>query len=243
MYSNKLKKLIHCFGNERNIINIDEVCNMIKVSDIDLIPINTHKVYEFKDWKDIHIGYGDACWAKLEKEIDVSKKEPVWNINLPTTAKQAIERINYIVDSWGSKAIKLEVLTPDYKVSVNNEVIKVIERFKDSNLEIWPLLTPNYEDAKRCIKLGCKLLRIMGTPIASGKGLTEESIKVVKKLKEDYPEIKIMLDGGIGNVDDFIKAIDIGCDCVLVNSCLFVDKTKKPHEKLAEFVKASNLYE
>lgn len=243
MYYQNLKKLIHCFGNERNIINVEEVANMIEVSKINLIPINTHKVFLFNDWKDVHIGYGNANWNNLSKIINLDGKEPVWNINLPTSSEEAIKRIDYIVGSWGKKAIKLEVLTPDFRESVNKEVIKVVEHFKDSDLEIWPLLTPDYEDAKKCIELDCKILRIMGTPIASGNGLTEKTIDVVRKLKQDFPDIVIMLDGGIGTVEDFKQSIDCGCDCVLVNSCLFFDKNKKPHEKLKEFVEAENFYD
>jgi thiazole synthase len=39
----------------------------------------------------------------------------------------------------------------------------------------------------------------------------------------DCSPVPLMLDGGVGRVDDVLSAIHLGFDSVLINSCLFAN--------------------
>lgn len=222
MISESVPRLIHCFGNEKNQINLEMVKKMILASRNNIIPINTHNIDGIEEWDLLPIGYGNANWRSLSKIMDLSEKIPVWNINLQTTAEEVIRRTLRVVDMGGKRAVKLEVLDDTHTCSNNKEVIKATEVLVNNyNLEIWPLIAPDKTTIDRLLELKCPMIRILGSGIATGNGVSKESIEMLKYIKGKNKKTKVMLDGGIGCSRDVYIALINGFDSVLVNSYLY----------------------
>lgn len=217
----KVPRLIHCFGTEKNIVNIDMVVEMIKKSKNNIIPINTHNIWSIDNWKLLPIGYGNANWEKLSQKLDVNNLIPVWNINLQTTSQEVIKRTRKVVEIGGKKAIKLEVLDSNHKWSNNEEVIKSVKELSKDGLEIWPLIAPNKQTIDKLIEYQCPIIRLLGSEISSGKGFSKDTVDALKYIKEKSFCTKVMLDGGVGCEKDVYSALINGFDSVLVNSYLY----------------------
>lgn len=229
----KVPRLIHCFGNENNIVSIDMVIEMLKNSKNVIVPINTHNIDTVQEWDLLPIGYGDANWRELSKRIDTSNLTPVWNINLQTSANEVIRRTLKAVEMGGKKAVKLEVLDSNHKWSQNSEVVKATEELMKQGLEIWPLIAPEKETIDKLLTVGCPMIRILGSEISYGNGISEKAISALKYIKSKS-NIKVMLDGGVGKAEDVYKALIEGFDSVLVNSYLF--KEHSPADELYKIV-------
>jgi thiazole synthase len=85
--------------------------------------------------------------------------------------------------------------------------------------------------AKELVDAGCPLLRVMGGPIGSGAGIADEAA---------FAEccnlgVPVVLDGGIGAVEDYLTARRLGAAGCLVNSMLF-EQGLPPSKVLGDFV-------
>lgn len=230
-------KLLHCFGSRETIkVTPQMAAQMIIASEIKEIPINTHNIDIIKDWKDLPIGYGNASWNTLSNYLDLSNYKPLWNINLPQNAKEAVDRVKKVIDLGGNRPVKFEVLDSTLKWSNNEEVIKAVKKLVAKNIEIWPLIAPDYNDFLTLQNLGCPLIRIMGSPISSNNGITSKYIPVINQIITNK-NCQIMLDGGVGSLNTVKQAINVGFDHVLVNSWLFSDNND-PIELLKSIKKA-----
>lgn len=232
-------RLIHCFGNEKNKIGVDEVVRMIKASHNHIIPINTHNIEEINNWEDLPIGYKDACWRKLKNSMDVDGLIPVWNINIQNSYEKAIAHAERAIELGGAKAIKLEVLNSELNWSDNEQLIKAAEYLSNKGYEVWPLLAPDENCVDRLVEIGCPMIRLMGSKIASGDGISSKAVEVLKYAKSKYPHVKIMLDGGVGCSADVYRALIYGFDSVLVNSYLFGLQIS-PSQELSNIVEVKN---
>jgi thiazole synthase len=154
------------------------------------------------------------------------------NINLQTSAKLAYEKTKLAYDMSGERLIKLEVLGGDYKHSNQNEIVvaaRDIIRW-NSSLNVYPLLENDLLTAKKLIDVGCKLLRVMGSGIGTGEGIKD--IKTLAKICE--LGVPVIIDGGIGSLDDAKQALEVGVDGILVNSMLF-EQIEPPEVVLKDF--------
>lgn len=100
-----------------------------------------------------------------------------------------------------------------------SELILAYQMLKniDESLEVLPLIDNDYEIAAKLVGMGCPLLRVMGSNIGGCKGIiNKDTFKKICSLG-----VSVVLDGGIGHVDDAIESLSLGAEGVLVNSMLF----------------------
>ena len=226
-------KVYHCFGTEKSFnVSIEEAARMIEVSQIKKIPINTHAIDTVNSWKDLPIGYGDATWNKVSEVIELTECEPVWNINLAHTTEEAIERVQKVTSLGGVRNIKLEVLDEENKWVQNAQVLEATKLLRQEGYNIWPLIRPEFAIFKELSQMGIELIRIQGSAISSGKGISDEFRDIFKQIIK-FKKCPVMLDGGIGGIQDVEQIFKLGFDYVLVNSCLFKEG-KSPHIILKE---------
>lgn len=226
-------KVYHCFGTEKGLrATVEEAAKMIEASGINRIPINTHLIDSVKDWKDLPIGYADATWNKVSELVDLSDCEPVWNINLAQTTQEAVSRVQKVSAMGGARNVKLEVLDKEHKWVQNAQVLEATKILQQEGFNIWPLIRPELAIFEELNEMGVELIRVQGSAIASGGGITEEYRDIFEqiiKMKKCY----VMLDGGIGGMKDVEQIFKLGFDYVLVNSCLFKGESA-PHIVLKE---------
>lgn len=229
--------LFHCFGSlSSHRVDTATAVSMLRSSGTQYLAINTHNMDVHNHWKDFTIGYGDASYRSVMEHFSPDELTPVLNINLPTSAQEAVERTQKAHEPSGINIIKLEVLSPDHLLVVNAEVLAAVKTLsKNSDLDIWPLMTPDLNLFKNYVDLGCTMIRVMGSPIGSRKGIDPAWKPIIEQMIAYCPDsVKMMLDGGVGSGSDVENGIKMGFDCVLVNSCLFKEPFT-PAEDLAKF--------
>ena len=215
-------KLLHCFGTEKGPkVSPQKAAEMILASGITQIPINTHNIDNVSDWRDLSIGYGTASWNMVSEYIDLSSCTPLWNINLPQSAREAILRTEKVVKLGGLQPIKFEVLDKTLSWSCNTEVLHAVDYLVNTEkFEVWPLIAPELETFYRLEEWGCPVIRLMGSPIGSQRGILNENLTIIKSILWDKTA-DVMLDGGVNSIETVLAAFNFGFDSVLVNSWLF----------------------
>lgn len=147
------------------------------------------------------------------------------NINvLPNTAgchsaKEAITTAQMAREVFGTNWIKLEVIGDQYNLQPDPfETVKAAEVLIKEGFEVFPYTTDDLVVAKRLADVGCNILMPWGSPIGSGQGLMNPSN--LKAIRKQFPELKLIVDAGIGKPSDATEAMQLGYDGVLLNSAI-----------------------
>lgn len=214
-------RLWHCFGNEDNHIGIETIQELLAASHSNVLPINTHNLTAANGKKGLQIGYGNVTYDELRRYLQVSGMVRMLNINLQVTVDAAVKKAQLAFELSGEPVLKLEVLTESRRTSNDSAVVEAYKRLMEWNpkLIIMPLLSASYRHASQLVESGCPLLRVMGSPIGSCRGI------------DDYAEfqqicglgVPVVLDGGVGSPEDFRRALEAGAQGVLINSVLFAN--------------------
>jgi thiazole synthase len=214
--------LFHCFGAKpEHRVTPELAARMLRASRCRHLAVNTHAIDEVATGDDLSVGYADATLGKVRALMapDVLV-EPVLNINHPTSAAEAVARTRRAVELTGIKIIKLEVLDRSLTLSANDEVVAAARTLIQDGLEIWPLISADVVAYQASVDLGATMVRVMGSPIGARRGIGPDARAAIVEILRRH-DVPVMLDGGIGSVEDVRDALGLGFDSVLVNSCLF----------------------
>jgi thiazole synthase len=231
-----LDRFWHCFGTEKHRAPIDLIIELLRTSGTNILPINTHHLDERRDRSALEHGFAGVRYDALGERMDLSRYIKMLNINLRTTADEAVKTAKIAFDMTGERVIKLEVLQPRLRRSCDHDVVEAARRLIawEPSLVVLPLMSCSVDTANAAVDAGCPLLRVMGSPISSGNGIAAESV---------FAEIcslpiPVVLDGGIGQTTDIERAAALGADGVLINSVLF-ETGRPPVAVMAEFAGAA----
>ena len=214
-------RLFHCFGGEDTKLNLDLIVDLIKESETEFIVFNTHNICNVKRKGDLSVGFSSITLSEINERIDLSKYTLLNNINHAKNWKEAVERAVRSFEISGNKIMKLEVLNDDLKTSNDKEVVKAAEALVKKGFEVMPLISCDMNVAKKLEAVGCCLIRIMGSPIGSMRGL--DNVQTADAIFKEI-EIPVIIDGGIGTPQHVIEAMSLGAYGVLVNSSLFASR-------------------
>jgi thiazole synthase len=233
-----LVPIFHCFGTDHSQVTVDTgtAVEMLRTSGCRYLAVNTHTVDAISDGDDLPVGYGDATFGSVRNAFAPHELSPVLNINMPTSAEEAIERTRRAHLLTGIRTIKLEVLDPGQRLAVNDAVVDASRELVAGGFEVWPLITPDLDAALELEAMGCSLIRVMGSEIGSGEGIDPRWCDTIDHILEGVA-VPAMFDGGVGSPLHATEALAMGFDSVLVNSCLFAG-TRGPLDELGRFVAA-----
>jgi thiazole synthase len=215
--------LYHCFGaTPAHQVDARQATDMLAASQCPYLAVNTHSIAGITRGDDLPVGYASATLGSVRARLGArSPVRPVLNINHPTTAREAVDRARRAVELTGIMVIKLEVLDDSLTVSRNEAVVDAAQTLvAEDGLEVWPLITPAAATFAACVAAGSSLVRVMGSPIGSRRGIDAERRAVLTELLAGAT-VPVMLDGGVGGAGDVLEAQRMGFSSVLVNSCLF----------------------
>jgi len=160
-------------------------------------------------------GGGNNFWDII-KELDIHV--------LPNTAgchsaKEAITTAQMAREVFDTNWIKLEVIGDQYNLQPDPfETVKAAEVLIKEGFEVFPYTTDDLVVAKRLADVGCKILMPWGSPIGSGQGLMNPNN--LKAIRKQFPELKLIVDAGIGKPSDAVEAMQLGYDGILLNSAI-----------------------
>jgi thiazole synthase len=135
------------------------------------------------------------------------------------SAKEAITTAQMAREIFDTNWIKLEVIGDQYNLQPDPfETVKAAKTLIKDGFEVFPYTTDDLVVAKRLADVGCKIIMPWGSMIGSGKGLMNPDN--LKAIREQFPELKLIVDAGIGKPSHATEAMELGYDGVLLNSAI-----------------------
>jgi thiazole-phosphate synthase len=128
------------------------------------------------------------------------------------TAQLARESLN---TNW----IKLEVIGDDETLFPDTvELLKAAERLLNDGFIVLAYTNDDPITCKKLYNLGCHAVMPLASPIGSGMGIRNPyNLQIIR---EQLPDIPLIIDAGIGTASDAAIAMELGYDGVLLNTAI-----------------------
>ena len=110
--------------------------------------------------------------------------------------------------------VKLEVIGDELSLLPDVvELVEAAEALVARGFTVLPYTTGDPVLASRLVDLGCAAVMPLGSPIGSGRGIADPYAIEAVRAAVDVP---VVLDAGIGTASEAARAMELGCDAVLV---------------------------
>ena len=150
--------------------------------------------------------------------LDWDKYQILPNTAGSKTAAEAVFTARLAREVTGSDWIKIEVI-PDPKYLLPDPIgtLEAAELLIKDGYVCMPYIGADPVLAKRLEDLGCATVMPLGSPIGSGRGvLTAEEISIII----EQSSVPVVVDAGLGVPSDASLVMEMGADCVLVNTAI-----------------------
>ena len=129
-----------------------------------------------------------------------------------TTAKMAREVFE---TDW----IKLELIGDDGTLQPDPiGLVKAAEALLDDGFTVFPYTTEDLVVARYLVEAGCEILMPWGAPIGTGQGIQHPDR--LARMRQTFPDVQLLVDAGIGAPSHAARAMELGCDGVLLNTAI-----------------------
>jgi thiazole synthase len=144
------------------------------------------------------------------------------------TARDAVRTAQLAREAFETDWIKLEVIGDDRTLFPDAvELVDAAESLVEDGFTVLPYANDDPILARRLEEAGCAAVMPLGSPIGSGMGIRNPyNIQIIV----EGAAVPVILDAGIGTASDAARAMELGCDGVLLSSS--VAKAKDP-ERMA----------
>jgi len=118
----------------------------------------------------------------------------------------------------GHNLVKLEVLGDEKTLYPNiTETLIAADELVNDGFDVMVYTNDDPIVAKRLEEIGCAAVMPLASLIGSGQGISNPAN--IKLIIEEA-QVPIIIDAGIGCASDAAKAMELGCDGVLMNSAI-----------------------
>lgn len=135
-----------------------------------------------------------------------------------TTAAEAIRTARLAREAGVGNLVKVEVigddrtLFPDVPATI--EAAKVLV---EDGFVVLPYITDDPVSCKRLEEIGCAAVMPLAAPIGSGLGIRNPyNLKIIV----EQSRVPVIVDAGVGCASDAARALELGCDAVLMNTAI-----------------------
>jgi thiazole synthase len=130
------------------------------------------------------------------------------------TAAEAVLTAKLAREAFGTDWVKLEVIGDDRTLLPDPvELLAAAEQLVDDGFTVLPYTSDDPVVARRLEQVGCAAVMPLGSPIGSGLGIRNPHNLALIRQSVTVP---IILDAGVGTASDAARAMELGCDAVLV---------------------------
>ncbi|WDE95848.1 thiazole synthase [Lentisphaera profundi] len=150
--------------------------------------------------------------------LDPEKYLILPNTSGAATAEEAVVMAKLAHAAGMPKWVKLEIHPdPRYLLPDPIETLKAAEILVKEGFTVLPYINADPVLAKRLEEVGCATVMPLAAPIGCNQGLqTKEMIKIII----EQSNIPVVVDAGLGAPSHACEAMEMGADCVLVNTAL-----------------------
>jgi thiazole synthase len=134
------------------------------------------------------------------------------------TAHDAVTTARLAREAFDTDWIKLEVIGDDRTLLPDPiELQEAAETLVDDGFVVLAYTNDDPITARRLEDAGCAAVMPLGSPIGSGMGINNAyNLQIII----ENASVPIVLDAGIGTASDAARAMELGCDAVLVASAV-----------------------
>jgi thiazole synthase len=134
------------------------------------------------------------------------------------TAGDAVKTARLARDAFETELIKLEVIGDERTLLPDGvELLRAAETLVEDGFTVLPYTSDDPILARRLADAGCAAVMPAGAPIGSGLGITNpHHIRLIRQ----GVDVPVILDAGIGTASDAARAMELGCDAVLLASAI-----------------------
>ena len=153
--------------------------------------------------------------------------DPKKYVYLPNTAgcfnaEDALRTLRLAREAGGWTLVKLEVLGDDKTLYPNmEETFKAAEILVKDGFQVMVYCNDDPIGAKKLEEIGCCAIMPAAAPIGSGLGI--QNPVNIRLIIEDV-DVPVIVDAGVGTASDATKAMELGCDGVLMNTAIAAAK-------------------
>ena len=118
------------------------------------------------------------------------------------------------INNW----IKLEII-PDPKYLLPDPIatLEAAKRLIEEDFVVLPYINADPLLAKHLEEIGCATVMPLASPIGSGQGVqNRDNIKIII----ERSNVPVVVDAGLGVPSDASDVMELGADCVLVNTAI-----------------------
>ena len=153
--------------------------------------------------------------------------DPKKYVYLPNTAgcfnaEDALRTLRLAREAGDWTLVKLEVLGDDKTLYPNmEETFKAAEILVKDGFEVMVYCNDDPIGAKKLEEMGCCAIMPAAAPIGSGLGI-QNPVNI--RLIIEGVDVPVIVDAGVGTASDATKAMELGCDGVLMNTAIAAAK-------------------
>ena len=153
--------------------------------------------------------------------------DPKKYVYLPNTAgcfnaDDALRTLRLAREAGDWTLVKLEVLGDDKTLYPNmEETFKAAEILVKDGFEVMVYCNDDPIGAKKLEEMGCCAIMPAAAPIGSGLGI-QNPVNI--RLIIEGVDVPVIVDAGVGTASDATKAMELGCDGVLMNTAIAAAK-------------------
>ncbi|WP_156757515.1 thiazole synthase [Actinokineospora pegani] len=140
--------------------------------------------------------------------------DPLPNTAGCRTAAEAVLTAHLAREALGTPWVKLEVVADDRTLLPDPlELLAAATQLVDEGFVVLPYTNDDPVLAQRLEQAGCAAVMPLGSPIGTGLGINNpHNIELITA----RATVPVILDAGIGTASDAARAMELGCDAVLL---------------------------
>ena len=132
------------------------------------------------------------------------------------SSASALRTAAILRDSWGINILKLDVRGHDHRPDTW-QTLEAAYELRALGMELMPFIVPDVEVACLLADAGCVAVRVMASPVASGRGIPDQV--AIRRIVEEC-HLPVIVEDGLGSAKHVALAMELGAAATLVNTAL-----------------------
>lgn len=159
----------------------------------------------------------DSIWH----QVDLSKFTLLPNTAGCSTRDEAVRTAMLAREVGMGDLVKIEVIAdPKTLYPDNQATIEAAKILIEEGFTVLPYVTDDLVVCKKLGDLGCAAVMPLGAPIGSGLGIRNPvQIRLIVEAMAGSG-VPVIVDAGVGTASDAARAMELGCDAVLMNTAI-----------------------
>jgi thiazole synthase len=187
--------------------NFEETARAIEASGADVVTVAVRRTNIF-----------DNKSENLLDFIDPKKYKILPNTAGCYTLEDALRYARLARETGVSDLIKLEVIGDEHTLFPDAcATLQATEILAKEGFIVLPYINDDPVMALRLVDAGAAAVMPLAAPIGSGLGIRNPyNIKIIL----EQAKVPVVVDAGVGTASDVAKAMELGCDAVLLNTAI-----------------------